>query len=143
VPAPVAIPAGDVRSQVRHGIRVDLHGDAVLTDQSDLHFEFADAATGDPVRDLQPYLGAAGHVAVIAADGSSFAHRHAETLDDKGRPVLAVPGTRFGPDLGLHVRFDQPGAYRLFAQFRLADGRVITAPFVVHASATGGEGDPH
>jgi Cu+-exporting ATPase len=143
VPAPVAPPASDVRSQVRHGIRVDLHGDAVLTDQSDLHFEFTDAATGDPVSDLQPYLGAAGHVAVIAADGSSFAHRHAETLDDKDRPVLAVPGTRFGPDLGLHVRFDQPGAYRLFAQFRLADGRVITAPFVVDAGDTEGEADPH
>ena len=104
-------------------------------DQSDLHFELTDAATGAPVDDLQPYLGAAGHVAVISADGSRFVHRHAETNDDRGRAVLAVPGTSFGPDLGLHVRFDQPGAYRLFAQFRLADGRVVTAPFVVHAGA--------
>jgi Cu+-exporting ATPase len=134
VPASVAVPAGDVRTQVRHGVRVELHGDAVVVDESDLHFELTDATTGEPVDDLQPYLGAAGHVAVISADGSRFAHRHAETLDDRGRAVLAVPGTRFGPDLGLHVRFEQPGAYRLFAQFRLADGRVVTAPFTVHTA---------
>jgi Cu+-exporting ATPase len=47
--------------------------------------------------------------------------------------VFAVPGTRFGPELGLHVRFDSPGSYRMWAQFRLADGTVVTAPFTVHA----------
>jgi Cu+-exporting ATPase len=66
------------------------------------------------------------------ADGSTFAHRHAETFDNAGRPVLALPGTLFGPDLDLHVRFDRLGAYRLWAQFELADGTVVTAPFVLH-----------
>ena len=69
----------------------------------------------------------------MRTDGSTFAHRHAETFDTHDRPVLALPGTRFGPDLDLHVRFDRPGAYRLWAQFELADGIVITAPFVLHA----------
>jgi Cu+-exporting ATPase len=145
-PAPAPVPEDDVRSHVTADVRIDLHGDAVLVDQSDLHFEFSDAETGEPIEDLQPYLGAAGHVAVISADGTEFAHQHAETTDSQGRPVLAVPGTRFGPDLGLHVRFDQPGAYRLFAQFRLADGSVITAPFVVHAgppAEPGEAGDEH
>jgi P-type Cu+ transporter len=141
-PPAVTVPDRDVRTQVRAGVRIDLHGDAVLGDQSDLHFEFTDEATGQPIDDLLPYLGAAGHVAVISADGSRFAHRHAETTDDEGRAVLAVPGTAFGPDLGLHVRFDEPGAYRLFAQFRLADGRVVTAPFVVHAGNGAGH-DEH
>ena len=68
----------------------------------------------------------------MRADGSAFAHRHAETFDGRGRPVLALPGTTFGPDLDLHVRFDRPGAYRLWAQFELGDGTVVTAPFVVH-----------
>ena len=70
----------------------------------------------------------------MRADGSAFAHRHAETFDDRGRPVFALPGTTFGPELGLHVDFDQPGAYRLWAQFRLGDDTVITAPFVVHVT---------
>ena len=29
--------------------------------------------------------------------------------------------------------FPRAGAYRLWAQFRLGDGKVVTAPFVVHA----------
>ena len=56
-----------------------------------------------PVDDLQPYLGAAGHVVVMRADGSMFAHQHAEVDDDQGRPVFALPGQTFGPDLDLHA----------------------------------------
>ena len=41
--------------------------------------------------------GAAGHVVVMRADGSTFAHRHAETFDTHDRPVLALPGTRSVP----------------------------------------------
>ncbi len=49
-----------------------------------------------------------------------------------GRPVLALPGTTFGPDLDLHVRFDRPGAYRLWAQFAPRQRHGGHAPFVVH-----------
>jgi Cu+-exporting ATPase len=109
---------------------VRLDGKAHLDETSDFTLRFTDAA-GRPVDDLQPYLGAAGHVVMMRADGSSFAHRHAETFDERGRPVFALPGTTFGPDLNLHVDFDRPGTYRLWSQFRLGDGTVITAPFVV------------
>ena len=47
--------------------------------------------------------------------------------------AFALPGSEFGPELDLHLRFEVPGAYRLWAQFRLGDGAVVTAPFVVHA----------
>jgi P-type Cu+ transporter len=135
-PTPAQVSADDVRSWTGDGVRIDLDGRAVLGGDSDftLRLDRVDSsghATG-PVDDLQPYLGAAGHVVVMRSDGSAFAHRHAETFDDSGRPVLALPGTTFGPDLDLHVRFDRPGAYRLWAQFELADGTVVTAPFVLH-----------
>jgi Cu+-exporting ATPase len=132
-PRPVAVPADDVRSQEVSGVRIELEGEAHVGDTSDFTLSFRDAATGAEVDDLQPYLGAAGHVVVMRHDGSMFGHRHAETFDDEGRPVFALPGTEFGPELDLHVQFELPGAYRLWAQFRLADGTVVTAPFVVHA----------
>ncbi|HET7432047.1 MAG TPA: heavy metal translocating P-type ATPase [Nocardioides sp.] len=135
-PAAARVPARDVRSWTGHGVRISLQGNPTVGATTDLALTFTrvDAAgrsTG-PVTDLQPYLGAAGHVVMMRADGSTFAHRHAETVDGSGRPVLALPGTHFGPDLDLHVRFDRPGAYRLWAQFELADGTVVTAPFVLH-----------
>jgi Cu+-exporting ATPase len=127
-PAPVAVPSGDVREATDHGVTVRLSGDAVVGDESDF------TVTVDGVDDLQPYLGAAGHVVVLRSDGELFQHAHAETYDGEGRPVDALPGTTFGPDLDLHVRFVGPGTYRLWAQVALADGTVVTAPFVVHAA---------
>jgi len=38
------------------------------------------------------------------------------------------------PGLPVHVHFDTPGAYRLWDQFRLGSGQVITASFTVEAS---------
>jgi Cu+-exporting ATPase len=132
-PRPVALAVGS-RTTTVDGIRVELGGEARVGAPSDLHFAFTDAATGRPVDDLQPFLAAAGHVVVMRADGSTFAHEHAEVEDDRGRPVFAMPGTTFGPELDVHAEFDTPGLYRLWGQFRLADGEVITAPFTVEAS---------
>jgi Cu+-exporting ATPase len=133
-PTPVPVQTADVRSFTGQGIHITLDGEAHVGETSDLTLRFHSESSGEALDDLQPYLGAAGHVVVMRADGSTFAHRHAETSDDQGRPVFALPGTTFGPDLDLHVRFDRPGAYRLWAQFRLGDGTVVTAPFVVHAT---------
>ncbi|QDP96904.1 copper-translocating P-type ATPase [Microlunatus elymi] len=131
-PAAAAQPATDVRSATVGGVTVRLDGDAVAGGVSDFDLHFTDAS-GRPVDDLEPYLGAAGHVVMIKSDDGWFAHQHAETTDDRGRPVFALPGTSFGPDLTLHADFPDAGTYQLRAQFALPDGRVITAPFTVHA----------
>jgi Cu+-exporting ATPase len=132
--AVAAAPTRDIRERVVDGVRIALTGEAHVGGTSDFHLSFADARTGRGVDDLQPYLGAAGHVVVMRQDGSTFDHAHAETEDDQGRPVFALPGQEFGPELDLHLRFDTPGTYRLWGQFRLADGSVVTAPFTVIAS---------
>ncbi len=129
---PEPVTAGP-RELVVDGVRVSLHGDARVGEQSDLDFTFADASTGRPIDDLQPYLAAAGHVVSMRADGTAFTHGHAEVFDADGDPVFALPGQEFGPELDFHASFDTPGLYRLWGQFRLADGRVITAPFTVAA----------
>ena len=135
-PAPVRHTVPDVdRVAVLDGTRIDLVGDARVGETSDFQLRFTDTGTGRPVDDLQPYLGAAGHVVLMREDATTFAHQHAETFDDQDRAVLALPGTRFGPDLDLHARFATPGTYRLWAQFRLGDGQVVTARFSVTAHA--------
>jgi Cu+-exporting ATPase len=123
----------DRAHRVVDGIRVALDGEVVAGAESDLRFTFTDAATGDPVDDLQPYLAAAGHVVIVAEDGSGFTHTHAEVEDADGNPVFALPGTTFGPELDFHLHADEPGFYKLWGQFETADGTVITVPFVVEA----------
>ncbi|PWW24276.1 Cu+-exporting ATPase [Geodermatophilus normandii] len=132
-PAPVLLAAGP-RAVVVDGVRVELEGDVEAGGVSDLDLTVTDAVTGRPVDDLQPYLAAAGHVVVMRADGRTFAHEHAEVTDETGRPVFALPGRTFGPELDVHAEFPTAGTYRLWAQFRLADGDVITVPFTVQAT---------
>jgi Cu+-exporting ATPase len=132
-PAPVTLTNGP-RSVVVDGVRVQLDGDAEAGGRSDLHFTVSDAATGRPIDDLQPYLAAAGHIVIMRADGTTFAHEHAEVADADGRPVFALPGTTFGPELDVHAEFPTAGTYQLWAQFRLADGDLITAPFTVRTN---------
>jgi len=132
-PAPV-VPTAGPRTVVVDGVRVELGGDPEAGGVSDLEFTVTDAETGRPLDDLQPYLAAAGHVVVMRADGATFAHEHAEVEDASGRPVFALPGQTFGPELDVHAEFPTAGTYRLWAQFRLADGDVVTAPFTVRAS---------
>jgi Cu+-exporting ATPase len=132
-PAPVRLTAGS-RTVVVDGVKVELGGEAVVGQPSDLHFQFTDASTGTPVADLQPFLAAAGHVVVMRADAQTFAHEHAEVEDAKGRPMFAIPGQTFGPELDVHAEFNTPGVYQLWGQFRLADGEVVTVPFTVQVS---------
>ncbi|MER6590902.1 hypothetical protein ABT214_03375 [Micromonospora purpureochromogenes] len=109
-------PALSPREQVVDGVRVTLTGDAKVGTGSRFTFRFADPATGRPVDGLRPYLAAAGHVVIMPADGEGFAHEHAETSDEQGRPVFALPGQTFGPELDLHADFPRPGRYRLWGQ---------------------------
>jgi len=125
------------REQVVGGVRVSLAGEAEVGERSRFTYRFADAATGEPVTGLRPYLAAAGHVVIMPAAGRGFAHEHAEAENRSGEPVFAMPGRTFGPELGLHADFPQPGLYRLWGQFRLADGRVITTRFTVDAQDVG------
>ena len=134
-PAPARQPATPgPRTITVNGVRVELHGRAQAGPTSDLTFSLTDARTGQPLHDLQPYLAAAGHIVIMRADGQTFAHEHADVRDSSGRPVFALPGTTFGPDLPVHVHFEEAGTYRLWGQFRLASGQVITVPFTVEAT---------
>jgi Cu+-exporting ATPase len=132
-PAPVPVET-TARTVEVDGVLVELEGEAVVGEPSDLHFAFTDARSGRALDDLRPFLAAAGHVVVMRGDGLTFAHEHAEVEDEDGRPVMAMPGQRFGPELDVHAEFDTPGTYRLWGQFRLADGDVLTVPFTVQAS---------
>jgi Cu+-exporting ATPase len=131
-PAPQPLATGP-RDVTIEGVHVQLRGEVRAGATSDLAFHVTDARTGAPLNDLGPYLAAAAHVVIMRGDGQTFAHEHADVRDADGRPVFALPGQSFGPDLPVHAHVDTPGTYRLWAQFRLADGSVLTVPFTVEA----------
>lgn len=77
-----------------------------------------------PVTDLEPYLGAFGHLVAIRSGDLGYLHVHPE----EGEP---------GPGIDFATAFPTPGTYRLFLDFQHR-GTVRTAAFTVEASGVPG-----
>jgi hypothetical protein len=125
--------------------------------KSGVPFEFTFAVKdkdGDPARDMEPYMGMAGHAEFVRSDLSVFAHVHpagsvsmaALELAEGGVPSAAntdqgpmampmsMPMAESGPippEVRFPYGFPQPGEYRIFVQIKRS-GRVETGVFDAH-----------
>jgi hypothetical protein len=97
---------------------IALASDAVAGGDASLVFEVS--RDGQPVEDLEPYLGALGHLVALREGDLAFLHVHPET------------GVGAGPRIAFRVAFPSEGRYRLFLQFAHA-GSVQTAAFTIAA----------
>jgi hypothetical protein len=86
-------------------------GEATIT------FDLMDAA-GKSVEDLQPYMGAMGHLVVLSSDGKEYVHAH---------PEEAKPGPSSRVVFQAHIM--TPGLYKGWGQFRRMD-TIRVVPFV-------------
>jgi hypothetical protein len=108
-PESLAQPAGD--ADAGDGYTVHLDGAPIAGEESALDFRIT--RDGEPVDDLQEYLGARGHLVALRDGDLGYLHVHAD--EDR---------------LHFEAEFPTPGAYRLFLQFR-HDGEVRTAAITV------------
>jgi len=118
-----AVPAlvTDTRDKVVGGAHVRLvMPDPVATREQLLTFELTDADTGDPIKDLELFLGAPGHLLLVSADLTIAMHQH---------PTPELSPSQYSTVV-FQVLFPRRGAYRLWAQFQRS-GRIITVPFTV------------
>ena len=105
--------------QVVSGLRIRMIADAPAPRRAmPIRFEIAEASTGTPVSDLEPFLGAPGHLLVVDNDLTVAIHGHPEG------EATAGPSVAFAPVL------PASGRYKLWVQFQ-RKGEVITAPFVI------------
>jgi hypothetical protein len=91
-------------------------------DEARLVLTVRDRVTGRAVDDLQPYLGALGHLVALRQGDLAYLHVH---------PDLQASDPRSGR-IVFNVAFPSPGMYRLFLQFR-REGMVHTAAFTYRA----------
>jgi hypothetical protein len=78
---------------------------------------------GEPVTDLEPFLGAMGHLVMISRDRTAYVHSH--PLDSQ------MSG---GPSVQFITTFEKAGLYKAWAQFQ-RHGQVLTVPFVVEVGS--------
>ncbi|MFF4715827.1 hypothetical protein ACFY2V_31205 [Streptomyces eurythermus] len=120
--APAPLPAPATTAEV-DGYRVGLRGR--LSPGRDSELTLGVTRDGKPVRDLQPYLGAYGHLVALRSGDLGYLHVHPGGEPGDGR-------TRPGPDISFTTTAPSTGTYRLFLDFKHA-GRVHTAAFTVRA----------
>lgn len=118
---PQPVPAPSTKASV-DGYDVTFDGELVAGQESELTVTVT--RDGEPVTDLDPYLGALGHLVAIR-DGD-LAYLHVHPLDD-----LDGPG---GPAVRFAVDVPSTGTYGLFFDFS-HEGEVRTASVVATATS--------
>jgi plastocyanin len=131
------------------GLRVTALADKPIRAGEDLLLKFAlaDVKTGQPVNNLQLYLGALAHFVIISEDLKDFIHAHpldaGEVFDPSQDPTQHIHDPAqmakklVGPspsEVSTYVNFPRAGLYKLWAQFQ-REGEVINVPFVLNVAA--------
>jgi len=107
------------------GYTVTLTGDPTANSQSTLTFSVAH--NGKPVIDLQPYLGAYGHLVALRVSDLAYLHVH-----PMGEPNDGTTTT--GPEIAFGATIPSAGDYRLFLDFK-HDNIVRTAEFTLSVAS--------
>lgn len=76
---------------------------------------------GQPVTNLEQYLGALGHSVLLKEDTLNYIHTH------------AMEGMGSGPAIMFHTTFPEPGLYRTFTQFQ-HEGKVQLVEYALSVS---------
>ncbi|MEU6350469.1 hypothetical protein ABZ896_14210 [Streptomyces sp. NPDC047072] len=129
--APQELPASNTTAAV-DGYEVQLGG-ALRTGAAG-ELKLTVSRNGRPVTDLQPYLGAYGHLVALRSGDLAYLHVH-----PNGEPGDGT--TKPGPAISFTATAPSPGSYRLFLDFK-HDGKVHTAAFTVR-TGTAGHGEEH
>jgi putative copper resistance protein D len=85
-----------------------------------------------PVTDLEPYLGAPMHLAIVLSDLKQFIHEHGFVpVESKMGHTHVASSERFGPEIDAVVVFPVRGVYKIFSQVGHR-GKVILFDFMVN-----------
>ncbi|MCS6711291.1 heavy-metal-associated domain-containing protein [Brachybacterium sp. EF45031] len=116
------------------GYTVTVTGDLVAGEGSPLTLSVS--RDGEPVTELEPYLGAFGHL--VALRDGDLAYLHVHPHGD-----APAAGETSGPEVVFEATIPNPGRYLLYFDFQV-DGQVHSAPLVLETtggSTTSGSSD--
>jgi hypothetical protein len=125
-------PVGEARAVEVDGYTVTLDGDLAAGGEAELTLSVE--RDGVPVTDLQPYLGAYGHLVALRSGDLAYLHVHPDGTPEDG-------STRPGPDVVFYAAVPSAGTYHLYLDFK-HQGVVRTAAFTVGTTGTPAASEP-
>lgn len=126
-PRPASKLTPDTRlTKVVDGITVSVQPSAPLQVGKPVLLTYSLSQNGKPITNMQPYLGAMGHLMAINQNGRNILHTH--TVSSGGQ-VTASMATQSGPRFTYEVELAKSGLTKIWTQFQ-RNGRILTVPFV-------------
>lgn len=101
--------------------------------QSEFTYTLSVSRNGQPVTDLEPYLGALGHSVILKEGTLDFIHTHAGeagAIESMDHGAMTMESKSSGPDINFSTNFPEAGNYKLFTQFQ-HQGKIITTDYTV------------
>jgi len=146
---PLRVDTNQAKTIDGYSVRFSAEGGAIHSGH-EAELVFSISRDGKPVTDLEPYLGAMGHLVIISQDLESFVHSHPHEAGgeaghghdgDRGHgDEHGGKAAERGPDIRFHALFDEPGIYKGWGQFQHR-GKILTVPYVMEVKA--GEAGEH
>ncbi|SMY05254.1 heavy metal-binding domain-containing protein [Brevibacterium antiquum] len=127
-PAPATEP---VTTTTVDGFDVSVEGDLTAGAASPLTMTITRA--GEPVTELEPYLGAFGHLVALRDGDLAYLHVHPHGDEPQA-------GQTSGPEIVFEATAPTEGRYLLYLDFQV-DGELHTAPLVIDTTTSSGESD--
>lgn len=97
-------------------VSLETHDDLQTKAESMLMFNLS--KNGEPITNLEEYLGALGHTVILKENTLDFIHAHPHEMEEQNGTVNFM------------VEFPEPGRYKIFTQFQI-EGKVLLTEFVV------------
>lgn len=124
------VPTQPTTTTTVDGFDVTVEGDLVAGSASELTMTVT--RDGEPVTDLEPYLGAFGHLVALRDGDLAYLHVHPHGEEPRA-------GETSGPGIVFEANAPTPGRYLLYLDVQV-DGEVHTAPLVIDTTTGTGEG---
>lgn len=119
-----------------NGYKVSYNLPNELIAEKEFSYNLAVEKYGQPVTDLENYLGALGHGVILSEGKLDFIHTHAGDAGqgdsakmDHGSGGMEKVTTK-GPKIDFSTTFPEPGNYKIFTQFQ-HEGKIITTDHAV------------
>jgi len=122
-PAPEPLMVDTAMTKTFGGLQVMLMTKPAQLTAGDAILEYTVSDASGPVHDLEPYLGAFGHLFILKDDKVTMAHAHPSG-------AAPAPGDHAGPTVSFHTVLPAPGRYKLWAQLKRG-GQVVTTDWTV------------
>jgi Cu+-exporting ATPase len=140
---PGNIASGGGRVQQSGDLQISLEAPEQIKAGQNVDLKFRFERNSQPFSGLEPYLGEPSHMIILSADANSFRHLHGHvpgaapmtegaTSGETGMSE-ATSSTRYGPEVSYDLRFDQPGNYKIWAEFQY-QGKVIVFSYLLNVT---------